>query len=105
MRCLALIGILLLCACQTTADQGGGGYVKARGRTNPQQLQLVLAQCEGEAAASPQAVYVDSPAVRGGWMVGLAGNVMSRAAQYSAETSACMARNGYVMAQPKPPKP
>jgi len=79
--------------------------VKARGRTNPQQLQLVLAQCEGEAAASPQAVYVDSPAIRGGAWVGLAGNVMARAAQYSAETSACMARNGYVMAQPKPQQP
>jgi hypothetical protein len=103
MRYLALIGILLRCACQTTAEQGGGGgYVKARGRTNPQQLQLVLAQCQGEAAASPQAVYVDSPGIRGGWMVGLAGNVVARAAQYDAETTACMARNGYVVAQPKP---
>ena len=100
-RYLALISLLLLGACQTTAEQGGG-YVRARGRTNPQQLQLVLAQCQGEAAASPQAVYVDSPAVRGGWMVGLAGNVMARAVQYDAETSACMARHGYVMAQAKP---
>jgi hypothetical protein len=76
--------------------------VKARGRTNAQQLQLILAQCQGEAAASPQAVYVDSPAVRGGWIAGLAGNVMVRAAQYDAETTACMARHGYVVAQPKP---
>src|SRR5215475_6735017 len=101
MRYLALIGMLLLCACQTTAESTGG-YVRARGRTNPQQLQLVLAQCQGEAAASPQAVYVDSPPVRGGWMLGLAGNAMARAAQVDAQTSACMARNGYVMAQPKP---
>ena len=104
MRYLALIGMLLLCACQTTAEQGGG-YAKARGRTNPQQLQLVLAQCQGEAAASPQAVYVDSPGIRGGWIVGLAGNVASRAAQYDAETTACMARNGYVVVQPKPQQP
>jgi len=100
-RHLALIGILFLGACQTT-DVGGGGYVRARGRTNPQQLQLVLAQCQGQAAGSPQAVYIDSPPVRGGWMLGLAGNVMARAAQYDAETSACMARHGYVMAQAKP---
>ena len=79
--------------------------MRARGRTNPQQLQLVLAQCQGEAAASPQAVYVDSPAVRGGWMVGLAANAMARAAQVDAVTSACMARNGYVVAQPKPQQP
>jgi hypothetical protein len=101
MRYLALIGMLLLCGCQTTAEQGGG-YVKARGRTNAQQLQLVLAQCQGEAAASPQAVYVDSPDIRNGWIVGLAGNAISRAAQYDAETTACMARHGYVVAQPKP---
>jgi hypothetical protein len=101
MRYLALIGMLLLCGCQTTAEYAGG-YVQARGRTNPQQLQLVLAQCQGEAAASPQAVYIDSPAVRGGWIVGLAGNAAARAAQYDAETTACMARHGYVVAQPKP---
>src|SRR5262249_23177851 len=98
---LALIGVLFLGACQTM-DQSGGGYVRARGRTNPQQLQLVLAQCQGEAAASPQAVYIDSPAVRGGWIMGLAGNAAARAAQYDAETTACMARHGYVVAQPKP---
>ena len=102
MRYLALMSILLLLgACQTTAEQGGG-YVKVRGRTNPQHVQLILAQCQGEAAASPQAVYVDSPGVRGGWIVGLAGNVVSRAAQYDAETSACMARHGYIIPQPKP---
>jgi hypothetical protein len=103
-RYLALIGILFLGACQTT-DVGGGGYVRARGRTNPQQLQLMLAQCQGEAAASPQAVYIDSPPIRGGWVLGLAGNAMARAAQVDAQTSACMARNGYVVAQPKPQQP
>jgi hypothetical protein len=101
MRYLALIGMLLLGACQTM-DQGGGGYVRAKGRTNPQHLQLVLAQCQGEAHATPQGFYVDSLPIRGGAWVGLAGNVMLRAAQVDAVTSACMARHGYVMAQPKP---
>jgi hypothetical protein len=100
-RYLALIGVLFVGGCQTM-DQSGGGYVRARGRTNPQQLQLVLAQCQGEAASTPQAVYIDSPPVRGGWALGLAGNVIARAAQVDAQTSACMARNGYVIPQPKP---
>ena len=93
MRYLALSGMLLLSAC-VTADQH---YVRAGGRTNPQHVQLALAQCQGEAAATPQGFYV----VGGGW-VGFAGNLMARAAQVDTVTSACMARSGYVVTQAKP---
>src|SRR5262245_14912819 len=106
---MLLSGMLLLGAC-TTAGQGqataaqaqgtasqGQGYVRAGGRTNPQHLQLALAQCQGEAAATPQAFYVAG----GGW-VGLAGSLVARAVQVDSVTSGCMARNGYVVAQQKP---
>ena len=90
MRYFALIGMLLLSGC-VTADQG---YVRSSGRTNPERLQLALAECQGEAAATPQGFYV------GGFGVaGLAGNLMARAAQEQSVTSACMARHGYVVAQ------
>ena len=92
MRYLALIGMLLLGGC-VTADQG---YVRASGRTNPERLQLALAQCQGEAAATPQGFYLEG----GGW-VGFTGNLVARAAQVDTVTSACMARHGYVAAQPK----
>jgi hypothetical protein len=93
MRYLALIGMLLLSGC-VTADQG---YVRASGRTNPERLRLALAECQGEAAATPQDSYIDA----GGW-VGLTGNLMVRAAQVDTITSACMARHCYVVAQPRP---
>jgi len=85
MRCFASIGVLLLSGC-VTADQG---YVRASGRTNPERLQLALAECQ-----------------RGFWVegfgvAGLAGNLMLRGAQVDTVTSACMARHGYVAAQPK----
>jgi Tfp pilus assembly protein PilF len=51
MRYLALVGVLLLSGCVTD----GQGYVRASGRTNPERLQLALAECQGEAAATPQA--------------------------------------------------
>jgi len=92
MRFLALTAMLLLSAC-VTADQG---YVRASGQTNPGRQQLALAQCQGEAAATPQGFYLYG----GGW-VGFAGNLMVRAAQVDAVTSACMARYGYVVGQPK----
>ena len=91
MRCLALVGVLLLSAC-VTDDQG---YVRASGRTNPEHLRLAMAECQGEAAATPQGFYIEGPG-----MVGLAGSLMMRAAQDQSVTSACMARHGYV-AQPK----
>src|SRR5262249_15748568 len=90
MRYLALIGVLLLGSCVTDNQ----GYVRVHGRTNPDQLQLTLAQCQGEGAAVPQGFYL-----AGGGVVGLTGNLMMRAAQEQTVTSACMARNGYVLAQ------
>jgi hypothetical protein len=93
MRYLALIGALLLSACVTTDEQG---YVRAGGRTNPERLQLALAQCQGEASATPQGFWLD-----GFGVAGLAGNLMLRGAQVDTVTSACMARHGYVVAQPK----
>jgi len=93
MRYLALSGMLLLGGCVTAAEPG---YVRASGRTSPQQVRLALAQCQGEAAATPQGFYV----VGAGW-VGFAGNLMARAAQVDSVTSACMARYGYVGARPK----
>jgi len=92
MRYLALSGMLLLGAC-VTADQG---YVRTSGRTNPEHMRLALAQCQGEAAATPQGFYVS-----GLGLVGVAGNVMARAAQVDTVTSGCMARYGYVVAQAK----
>ena len=92
MRCLALVGLLLLSGCVTD----GQGYVRASGRTNPERLQLALFECQGEAAATPQGFYVE-----GGGIVGFAGSLMMRAAQDQSVTSACMARRGYVVAQTK----
>ena len=96
MRYLALIGVLLLGSCVTDSQ----GYVRVRGRTNPDHLQLTLAQCQGESASVPQGFYLAA-----GGMVGLAGNLMVRAAQEQTVTSACMARNGYVVAQQAPAQP
>ncbi len=92
MRYFACIGALLLAGC-VTDDQG---YMSARGRTNPQRLRLALAECHGEASATPQAFYIEA-----GGMVGLAGSLMVRAVQEQSVTSACMARYGYLAAQPK----
>jgi hypothetical protein len=92
MRYLAFVGVLLLGAC-VTDDQG---YVRVGGRNNPERLRLALAECQGEASATPQAFYVEA-----GGMVGLAGSLMVRAAQEQSVTSACMARHGYVVAQRK----
>jgi hypothetical protein len=93
MRYLVLIGVLLLSGCVTD----GQGYVRASGRTNPERLQLALAECQGEAAGTPQGFYIEGPG-----MVGLAGSLMIRAAQDQSVTSACMARHGYVVAQQAP---
>jgi hypothetical protein len=93
MRYLALVGVLLLGSCVTDNQ----GYVRASGRTNPERLQVALAECQGEAAATPQGFYIEGPG-----MVGLAGSLMMRAAQDQSITSACMARRGYVVAQQAP---
>jgi hypothetical protein len=92
MRYFSLIGMLLLSGC-VTAEQG---YVRASGRTNPERLQLALAECQGEAAATPQGFWVE-----GFGVAGLAGNIMIRGVQVDTVTSACMARHGYVVAQTK----
>jgi hypothetical protein len=97
MRYFALIGALFLGAC-VTGDQGYG-YMKASGRTNLEKMQLTLAQCQGEGAATPPGFYVE-----GGGLVGFTGALMVRAAQVDSVTSACMARHGYVPAQPAPPR-
>src|SRR5215813_757987 len=93
MRYLALMGAVLLGSCVTDSQ----GYVRVSGRTNPDQLRLTLAQCQGEGASVPQGFYVS-----GLGMVGFAGTLMARAAQEQTVTSACMARNGYVVAQQAP---
>lgn len=90
MRYLTLCGALLLTGC-VTADQGE--YVRASGRTNPERLRLALAECQGEAAATPQGFWVE-----GFGVAGLAGNLMLRGAQVDSVASACMARHGYVTA-------
>lgn len=92
MRYFACISVLLLSACVTDDH----GYMRAGGRTNQERLRLALAECQGEASATPQAFYVEAAGV-----VGLAGSLMMRAAQEQSVTSACMARHGYVVAQRK----
>jgi len=52
-------------------------------------MQSVLTQCKGEAAATPQSLYLS------GGLIGLAGTLAARSAQDDAIVSACMARNGY----------
>src|SRR5262245_31955818 len=93
MRYFALIGALLLGSCVTDSQ----GYVRVHGRTNPDHLQLTLAQCQGESASVPQSFYVAGPC----W-VGLAGSLVARAAQDQTVVSGCMARNGYVLVQQAP---
>jgi hypothetical protein len=88
-----LLGSSLLCSCVTN-DQGYG-YMKASGRTNLDRMRLVLAQCQGEASATPQSFWIE-----GGGLVGLTGSVVARVAQDQSVTSACMARHGYVAAPP-----
>jgi hypothetical protein len=90
MRYLAMISVLLLTGCVTD-----DGYVRAGGgRVNPERLRLALAECQGEAAATPQGFWVEGYGV-----AGLAGNLVLRGAQVDSVASACMARHGYV---PKP---
>jgi hypothetical protein len=52
-------------------------------------MQSVLTQCQGEAAATPQSVYID------GGLFGLVGTLAARGIQDNAVVSGCMARNGY----------
>ena len=92
MRCLALVGVLLLSGCVTDGQE----YVRAGGRTNPERLRLALAECQGAAAARPQGFWVE-----GFGVAGLSANLMLRGAQVDSVASAYMARHGYVAARPK----
>jgi len=69
--------------------------VRPNGKTNMQQMRLALAQCQGEAASTPQGFWLD-----GGGLMGLAANVALRAGQDQTVTTACMARFGYVENRP-----
>jgi hypothetical protein len=80
-----LLGVLFSSGCVTSGPE----YVRASGRTNPQRLQLALAEYQGEAATTPQDLWVE-----GFGVAGLAGNLMLRGAQVDTVTSACMARHG-----------
>lgn len=107
MRYLTVLAALLLGSCVT--DQGAGPgpvagapqapppppYVRPSGKTNFEQMRLALAQCQGEAAATPQGFWI-----YGGGLVGLATDVALRAGQNQTVTSACMARFGYVENHP-----
>jgi hypothetical protein len=88
MRYSALVGVLLLCSC-ATAPPPPQYIVRPTGRTPQERMQSVLTQCQGEAAATPQSLYIS------GGLIGLAGTLAARSAQDNAIISACMARNGY----------
>jgi hypothetical protein len=70
----------------------GQEYVRTSGRTNPQRLQLALSAKEKQLL--PRGLWAEGFGIEG-----LAG--MLRGAQVDTVTSACMARYGNVVAQPK----
>src|SRR5215831_1041656 len=89
-RSCSILGLLLLCSCATAPPPPPPQYVvRPTGRTPQERMQSVLTQCRGEAAATPQSLYIY------GGLVGLAGTLVARSAQDDAIVSACMARNGY----------
>jgi len=88
MRYLALVGVLLLASC-ATAPPPPQYIVRPTGRTPQERMQSVLTQCQGEAAATPQSLYIS------GGLIGLAGTLAARSVQDNAIVAACMARNGY----------
>jgi hypothetical protein len=90
MRYFALVGVLLLGSCATAPSPPPPQYiVRPTGRTAQERMQSVLTQCQGEAAATPQSLYI------GGGLIGLAGTLAARSAQDDAIVAGCMARNGY----------
>jgi hypothetical protein len=88
MKRISLFALLLLCSC-ATAPPPPQYIVRPTGRTPQQRMQSVLTQCQGEAAATPQSLYLY------GGLIGLAGTLAARSVQDNAVVSACMARNGY----------
>src|SRR5215813_3108913 len=89
MKRISLFALLLLCSCATAPPPPPQYIVRPTGRTPQARMQSVLTQCQGEAAATPQSLYLY------GGLLGLAGTLAARAAQDNAIVSACMARNGY----------
>lgn len=86
----SILGLLLLCSCASAPQPPPPQYiVRPTGRTAQERMQSVLTQCKGEAAATPQSLYLY------GGLIGLAGTLAARSAQDDAIVSACMARNGY----------
>ena len=88
MKRISLFALLLLCSC-AVAPPPPQYIVRPTGRTPQERMQSVLTQCQGEAAATPQSLYIY------GGLIGLAGTLAARSAQDNAVVSACMARNGY----------
>lgn len=88
-RSCSILGLLLLCSCATAPPPPPQYIVRPTGRTAQERMQSVLTQCKGEAAATPQSLYLY------GGLIGLAATVAARSAQDDAIVSACMARNGY----------
>jgi hypothetical protein len=88
---LAAACLLSSCASQQATSSS---YVRTDGlRGDPNQQQAVLAQCKGEGAvAVADAVYAAGPVP---WIAGMA----TRSSKEAAVTDACMARNGYIVAQ------
>ena len=89
MKRISLFALLLLCSCATAPPPPPQYIVRPTGKTPEERMQSVLTQCRGEAAATPQSLYLY------GGLLGLAGTLAARAAQDNAIVSACMARNGY----------
>jgi hypothetical protein len=88
MKRFSVLALLLLCSC-ASAPPPPQYIVRPTGRTPQERMQSVLTQCQGEAAATPQSLYIS------GGLFGLAGTLVARSAQDNAVVSACMARNGY----------
>jgi hypothetical protein len=88
-RICSILGLLMLCSCGTAPPPPPQYVVRPTGRTPQERMQSVLTQCKGEAAATPQSLYLY------GGLIGLAGTLAARSAQDDAIVSACMARNGY----------
>ena len=89
MKIISLFALLVLCSCAAAPPPPPPYPVRPTGRTPQERMQSVLTQCQGEAAATPQSLYIY------GGLFGLVGTLAARSAQDNAVVSACMARNGY----------
>ena len=89
LRVVLLASILVGCA----SSQSASNYVRVNGPTDPGQVSIALAQCQGEGAVAV-ADYVDSGAA-----IPWAAGMLSRSAKEASVVRACMARNGFVAPQ------